>query len=220
MEDADNRLRISQRARARATLLRHGWNYKKKCRVLQFARKCLVNVPQFPALPYGALCHFERMHTFFIAYCDYLMDLLVSLVRPNMRSKVGKTCIHVSKPVFDIIQNQDLCFQNPDLRFETCTWFFKTDIVFFEKRMCFLKPAFVFLKTLICLLKPVFVCFETVVAIYRFMSTCTLVIIFGTRSPVWRTRACMNCYTTFISPRRKEYAQFFIGLMCWVPTQR
>ena len=88
MEDAGNRLRISQRARARATLLRHGWNYKKKCRILQFARKCLVNVSQFPALPYGALCHFERMHTFFIAYCDYLMDLLVKLVQPDMRSKV------------------------------------------------------------------------------------------------------------------------------------
>ena len=91
--DADTRIKISQRARARASLLRHGWNYKKKCRLLQFASTCLVNVSQFPELPYGALCHFERMHTFFIAYCDYLMDLLVSLVLPDTRSKVKPTFV-------------------------------------------------------------------------------------------------------------------------------
>ena len=100
---ANNRTTISQRARARSTLLRHGWNYKRKCRLLQFARTCLVNVPQFTELPYGGLCHFERMHTFFIAYCDYLVDLVVSLVKPEMKSKVKhvfQTCICVFKTLF------------------------------------------------------------------------------------------------------------------------
>ena len=48
----------------------------------------LVHVPEFPRTPFGGLCHFERMHTFFIAYCDYLMDLLTALVLPDMKHKV------------------------------------------------------------------------------------------------------------------------------------
>ena len=129
---ANTRTTISQRSRARSTLLRHGWNYKRKCRLLQFARTCLVNVTQFPELPYGALCHFERMHTFFIAYCDYLVDLVVSLVRPEMKSKVKR----VFKPVF-VFSNLCLCFatcvcasieimQNRCLCFETQIWLLKS----------------------------------------------------------------------------------------------
>ena len=100
---ANNRTTISQRARARSTLLRHGWNYKRKCRLLQFARTCLVNVSQFTELPYGALCHFERMHTFFIAYCDYLVDLVVSLVRPEMKSKVKRVVFQICICVFQTV---------------------------------------------------------------------------------------------------------------------
>ena len=86
---APTRVLISQRARARATLRRHGWNHERRCRLPDFARECLVHVPEFPKTPFGALCHFERMHTFFIAYCDYFMDLLVSLVLPEMKHKVN-----------------------------------------------------------------------------------------------------------------------------------
>ena len=86
--DAHTRVTISQRAQARATLLRHGWKYKRRCRLLDVARTCLVHVPQFPPTPFGGLCHFERMHTFFIAYCDYAMELLTALVLPSMKHKV------------------------------------------------------------------------------------------------------------------------------------
>ena len=88
MSDVHTRVLSSQRARARATLLRHGWNYKRRCRLCDHAHDCLVHVPEFPRTPFGGLCHFERMHTFFIAYCDYLMDLLTSLVLPGMKHQV------------------------------------------------------------------------------------------------------------------------------------
>ena len=88
LSDVHTQVLSSQRARARATLLRHGWNYKRRCRLCDHAHNCLVHVPEFPRTPFGGLCHFERMHTFFIAYCDYLMDLLTALVLPDMKHKV------------------------------------------------------------------------------------------------------------------------------------
>jgi len=86
--DAHDRVTISQRARARKTLFRHGWKYQKRCRLCDVARTCLVNVPEFPPRPFGACCHYERMHTFFIAYCDYALELLAVLVLPDMKNKV------------------------------------------------------------------------------------------------------------------------------------
>jgi hypothetical protein len=86
--EAHTQVTISQRARARATLLRHGWRYKRRCRLCDVARICLVHVPQFPRTPFGALCHYERLHTFFIAYCDYTLESLTALVLPNMKNKV------------------------------------------------------------------------------------------------------------------------------------
>ena len=71
---------ISQRAKARAKLLRHGWNYKRRCRLLDFADKCLVPTPDLPPTMFQGLLHFERMHTFFINYCTYLMELLSDMV--------------------------------------------------------------------------------------------------------------------------------------------
>lgn len=88
LSDAHTGVTISQRARARSTLLRHGWKYKRRCRLCDFAHNCLVHVPQFPRTLFGGLCHFERMHTFFIAYCDYLMELLTVLVSTDMKHKV------------------------------------------------------------------------------------------------------------------------------------
>ena len=87
--DCHSRVLIGQRARARASLFRHGWNYKHRCRLPDFAKNCLVHVPEFPPTPFGGLCHFERMHTFFIAYCDYLMELLTPLVLPATKLKVS-----------------------------------------------------------------------------------------------------------------------------------
>ena len=73
-------LRKSQRAKARAKLLRHGWDYKKPCLLMDHARACLVHIPQYGPVPYAGLIHFERLHVFFINYCDYAMNSLAKLV--------------------------------------------------------------------------------------------------------------------------------------------
>jgi hypothetical protein len=86
--EVHTRERISQRSKARKKLLRHGFQYKKRCRLGDFARQCLVNVPQLPRSPFAGLCQFERLHTFFIAYCQYTTDALAACVLPHMRSKI------------------------------------------------------------------------------------------------------------------------------------
>ena len=78
--EAHTRAEISQRAKARAKLKRHGWNYKRRCRLMDVALHCLVDTPQFPNTPFSGLCHYERMHTFFINYCTYLLEILSELV--------------------------------------------------------------------------------------------------------------------------------------------
>ena len=135
--NANTRVSISQRARARATLLRHGWNYKNRCRLTDFARTCLVNVPHFPKTIFGGLCHFERMHTFFIAYCDYLMELLTCLVLPRMKFKV----------IFSL-PPANLWFGNTNLCFKTtiCVWKFKF-VFSSETQLCFYKNIFALVNT-------------------------------------------------------------------------
>ena len=76
---ATTQVHISQRAKARKKLLHHGWNYKYKCRLLDVADKCLVTVFD---RPFAGLIDYERMHTFFINYCTYAMELLAILVDP------------------------------------------------------------------------------------------------------------------------------------------
>ena len=80
-EGPGSRARKSQRAKARAKLYRHGWDYKKPCRLMQFARSCLVHITRFGPVPYAGLIHFERLHVFFINYCDYAMHHLAKLVK-------------------------------------------------------------------------------------------------------------------------------------------
>lgn len=70
----------SQRARAREKLKRHGFNYKRRCRLWEFVRKCVVHVPQLPDAAFAALIQFERLHVFFIVYCTYCTELLVQCV--------------------------------------------------------------------------------------------------------------------------------------------
>ena len=78
--EAHTKVEISQRAKARAKLKRHGWNYKRRCRLMDVAQHCLVDTPQFPNTPFSGLCHYERMHTFFINFCTYLLEILSELV--------------------------------------------------------------------------------------------------------------------------------------------
>ena len=93
---------ISQRARARASLERHGFQYKFRCRLCDVANACLVHIPQFPKTAFAGLCQFERMHTFYIAYCDYLTELLVACVQKDMKVKVHeyvRACHQFRDPV-------------------------------------------------------------------------------------------------------------------------
>ena len=104
-DDANTRVTISQRARARQKLKRHGWNWKRPCRLSQFAKFCLVSVPPQPGVPeppFGGLAHYERMHTFFIAYCTYLLDMLAELVPKTDYESVQasvKSCYQFRDPV-------------------------------------------------------------------------------------------------------------------------
>ena len=86
--ETHSQVQISQRARAREKLLRHGWQYKNRCHLTKYAKHCLVRVEKMPSAPYFGLCHFERMHVFFINYCKYCMDLLVECVRPRYEQRV------------------------------------------------------------------------------------------------------------------------------------
>ena len=100
--EAHTRISISQRAKARSKLKRHGWNYKNKCRLLDVARHCLLPTPQFPKTPFGGLLHYERMHTFFINYCTYLLQTLSALVEKdkyNTINKIVRQCHEFRDPV-------------------------------------------------------------------------------------------------------------------------
>ena len=93
--EAHTKPAISQRAKARAKLKRHGWNYKRRCRLMDVANHCLLDTPQFPLTPFAGLLHYERMHTFFINYCTYLMDALSQLVpkeKYNIVNDIVRQC--------------------------------------------------------------------------------------------------------------------------------
>ena len=93
---------ISQRAKARSKLKRHGWNYKNKCRLSDVARDCLLPTPQFPKTPFAGLLHYERMHTFFINYCTYLLEILSALVpkaKYNAVNEIVRRCHVFRDPV-------------------------------------------------------------------------------------------------------------------------
>ena len=93
---------VGQRARARASLLRHGFDYKTRCRLHEFVSHGLVEIPQLPKTPFAGLCQYERMHTFYINYCSYLMDLLCKCVKSDMKAVVHrqvKSCHHFRDPI-------------------------------------------------------------------------------------------------------------------------
>lgn len=94
-----NQVQISQRSKARKTLARHGWVYKKHCRLHHFASRCLVNIQRFGDVPYAGLLHYDRMHTFFLNYCTYCMELLAELViDPVQVSRVVRRCHQFRDP--------------------------------------------------------------------------------------------------------------------------
>ena len=96
---------ISHRARIRAKLFRHGFDYKHRCRLPDFADNCLVHVPEFPNVLFQGLCQFERLHTFYIVYCEYFMELVTACLLPNTQAKVAayvKQCHAFRDPVTGI----------------------------------------------------------------------------------------------------------------------
>ena len=73
---AHTRLDKSRRKRVRDQLNRHGWNYKKRCRLDDHAKSIIVPSAVFtPPLPYGGLIRCDTMHVYFINYCTYLLEL-------------------------------------------------------------------------------------------------------------------------------------------------
>ena len=65
-----------------------------------FAARCLVQIPRFGNVPYAGLIHFERMHTFALNYCTYLMEVLVALViDPVKVTRLVKRCHQFRDPL-------------------------------------------------------------------------------------------------------------------------
>ena len=100
VQEVHSQDRISQRAKARAKLSRHGWLYKRRCRLHDFANKCLIQIPRFGNLPYAGLIQFDRMHVFFLNYCTYCMELLTVLViHPIEVQRRVKDCHQFRDPI-------------------------------------------------------------------------------------------------------------------------
>ena len=100
VKDVTGRPAISQRAKARAKLSRHGWNYKRRCRMNEFAKNCLVQIPRFGPVPFAGLIHFERMHIFNLNFCTYCMELLTTCVtHPEEVSRRAKSCHQFRDPI-------------------------------------------------------------------------------------------------------------------------
>ena len=87
--EAHTRPLISARKRARERLERHGFNPKKRCRLTDHAKHCLVKIASLGDRLFGGLVRYERMHVYFINYCTYLLDLLVKSV-----PKTGYLLVH------------------------------------------------------------------------------------------------------------------------------
>ena len=80
----------SSRKRVRDQLKRHGWNFKKRCRLDDHAKKIIVPSDVFaPALPYGGLIRCDVMHVYFINYCTYVLTLLAKLVPQGKYSQIN-----------------------------------------------------------------------------------------------------------------------------------
>ena len=77
------------RKRSRDELMRHGIDYKKRCRLRDHAKHCLVNISKYQPSLCAGLCRFEAMHIYFIGFCSWLLETLVSLVPKNKYNAVA-----------------------------------------------------------------------------------------------------------------------------------
>ena len=74
---------IRSRKRSRDKLRRHGIDFNKRCRLRDHARYCLVNVLKYQPSLCAGLCRYEAMHVYFIGFCSWLLEALISLVPKN-----------------------------------------------------------------------------------------------------------------------------------------
>ena len=74
------RIAIRTRKRAREELGRHGFDYKKRCRLADHAKVSLVHIPSVGPRLFGGLARCDRLHAYYINYCTYAMELLVKSV--------------------------------------------------------------------------------------------------------------------------------------------
>ena len=75
------------RKRAREKLKRHGFDYQKRCRLMEYAGGC---IPRAGDTLYGGLARYERMHVYFINFTTYLMEPLIECVPKNLYGTVHK----------------------------------------------------------------------------------------------------------------------------------
>ena len=78
--EVGTRSNILRRKRARDTLQRHGFDYKKRCRLTDYVRHSGVQINNFGNELFFGLVRYERMHVYFIAYCTYCLELLAQCV--------------------------------------------------------------------------------------------------------------------------------------------
>ena len=70
--------------------MRHGIDPKKRCTLRAHARRCLVHVSRYQSSVCAGLCRYEAMHVYFINFCSYLLETLVSLVPKNKYTAVSE----------------------------------------------------------------------------------------------------------------------------------
>ena len=83
------------RKRCREKLSRHGFDRKKRCRLMNHVKHCLVSIPECQPILFAGLVRYEAMHVYYIGYCSWLLTHLVRLVPTNKYRDVGdrvKSC--------------------------------------------------------------------------------------------------------------------------------
>ena len=65
---------------AREQAKRRGWDFKKPCRLNEFANRILVQIPGQVERMYGGLINYDNMHVIDINFCTYLLENVSALV--------------------------------------------------------------------------------------------------------------------------------------------
>lgn len=90
------------RKRKRQKLSRQGFDFAKRCRLTDHARRCLVHIPRFRPTLFGGVVRYEAMHIYYIGYAGWLLESLVLCVPGPMRryvAKIVKQCHQFRDPI-------------------------------------------------------------------------------------------------------------------------